>query len=103
MLLQTSDATVTLTDMVFMMGNSVARNFRLEGRAASAKTGANSFQFGGALTTAPTVSVGDTYTGIVKLAMGSYTDPGTSVLSVTGNATVSGTLAVAGNTTITGT
>ena len=59
--LQTSDATVTLTDMVFIMGNSFTRNFRLEGRAANAKTGANSFQFGGSDPVAPTVSVGDTY------------------------------------------
>ena len=38
---------------------------------------------------APAVSMGDTYTGINKLAIGSYTDPGTNALSVTGTLSVS--------------
>ena len=66
------------------MGNAVQRNFRLEGRSASAKTGANSFQFG----------VGDAYAGITKLAVGSYTNPGTNALSVSGNTLISLSLQV---------
>ena len=47
MLLQTSDSTVTLVDLVFMMCNAVQRYIRMEGRAGSAKCGANSFHIGG--------------------------------------------------------
>ena len=78
------------------MGTAVQRKFRLEGRSANAKTGANSFQFGRADTTVPTVSVGDAYCAITKLAVGSYTSPGTNALSVTGTASISGTLVSTG-------
>ena len=94
---------VTLVDLAFRMGNAVQRYIRMEGRASSAKCGANSFHIGGPTTDTPCLAVGDSYSATTQLAVGSYTSPGTSALSVTGNATVSGTLAVASNTTITGT
>ena len=78
------------------MGNAVQRNFRLEGRSASATTGANSFQFGVSDPTVPTVSVGDAYCAITKLAVGSYTSPGTNALSVTRNMSVTGTVSMPG-------
>ena len=71
----TTDPTTTLVDLVFVTGNASSRNFRMEGRAAAAKTGANSFQFGNSDLTNPTISVGDAYAGITKLAVGSYTNP----------------------------
>ena len=90
----TTDPTTTLVDLVFVTGNASSRNFRMEGRAATAKTGANSFQFGNSDLTNPTISVGDAYAGITKLAVGSYTNPGTNALSVSGNTLISLSLQV---------
>ena len=93
---QTTDATTTLVDVAFMMGNGVQRNIRLEGRATYAKAGAPSFQLGGSVLTAPTLAVGDTYGTITKLAVGSYTTPGTNALSVTGTVSIPGFFFCAG-------
>ena len=46
--------------------------------------------------TSPTLSVGDTYSAATKLAVGSYTSPGTNALSVTGNMSVTGTVSISG-------
>ena len=58
---------------------------------------------------APAVSMGDIYIGINKLAIGSYTDPGTNALSVTGTSSVSyvatfstGIIIPSGGCTVTG-
>ena len=74
------------------MGNAIQRLFRLEGRASAAKCGALSFHFGGDVGT-PVVAVGDAYAGITKLAVGSYTSPGTNSLAVTGAVSMQGWLA----------
>ena len=84
------------------------RSWRLETRTAYARTGVPSLQYCiSGDTVAPAVSMGDTYTAINKLAIGSYTDPGTNALSVTGNTIITGTLAsggltVSGDASITG-
>ena len=60
------------------------------------KCGANTFHIGGPGADSPCLAVGDTYSAITKLAIGSYTSPGTNALSITGNTTVSGTLTSSG-------
>ena len=80
-LFQTTDPTITLVDFGSLMGNAVQRNIRLEGRVARATCGAPTFHIGGSNVDAPSLAVGDTYTGITKLAVGSYTSPGTNALS----------------------
>ena len=59
-LFETTDASITLVDFGFKMGNAVQRLFRLEGRATYAKCGAPSFQFGNSDVTNPTIAAGDT-------------------------------------------
>ena len=98
---QNTDPNNTLVDFGFLMTNGIQRNFRLEGRSLYAKCGSPSFMFGG-FQSAPTCAVGDNYAGITKLAVGSYTSPGTNSLSVTGNTTVSGSLTVSSGMTVTG-
>ena len=44
----------------------------------------------------PCLAVGDTYCAATKLAVGSYTSPGTNALSVTGNVSMPGYLFCAG-------
>ena len=83
------------------MGNAVHRNLRLECRTVSAKSGANSFQFCGSDTSAPTFAVGDAYGAVTELAVGSDTSPGSNTVSRPGNATVSGSLASQSGITIT--
>ena len=83
-LFQTSEPTTTLVDFGYKMGNGVLRSLRLEGRTLYARAGSPSFLLGGTDLSAPTLSVGDTYGTITKLAVGSYTSPGTNALSVTG-------------------
>ena len=85
---QNTDSSVTLVDFGFLMTNGVQRNLRLEGRASYARAGSPSFVLGGSDLTAPTLAVGDTYGTITKLAVGSYTTPGTNALSVTGTASI---------------
>ena len=68
----------------------------MEGRDANAKCGAPTFQFGNSDTANPTVAVGDAYAGITKLAVGSYTSPGTNALSVTGKVSIPGFFFCAG-------
>ena len=98
-----TNATYGFLDFVYSV-NTKYRSWRLETRTAYARTGVPSLQYCiSGDTVAPAVSMGDTYTAINKVAIGSYTDPGTNALSVTGNATVSGNLTVSTNTTITGT
>ena len=77
-MVETTDPTVTLVDFACKMGNAVQRIFRLERRSAYAKTGTNSLLFGGTDLTAPTFSVGDADSATTKLAVGSYTSPGTN-------------------------
>ena len=86
----------SLVDFIFKMGNAVQRTIRLEGRATSAKCGANTRNIG-ADVSSPTLAVGDTYGAITKLAaVGSYTSPGTNALSVSGNVTMPGYMFCAG-------
>ena len=94
-LFQTTDTLNYLVDFGFLMANAVQRNIRLEGRAI-AKCGAPSFHIGGTDIANPTLAIGDTYSAVTKLAIGSYTSPGTNALSITGNTTVSGTLTSSG-------
>ena len=84
-----TNASYGLLDFVYSV-NTNMRSWRLETRTAYAKTGVPSLQYCiSGDTVAPAVSMGDTYTGINKLAIGSYTDPGTNALSVTGTLSVS--------------
>ena len=50
------------------------------------------FLLGGTDLSAATLAVGDTYAGITKLAVGSYTSPGTNALAVTGAVSIPGSL-----------
>ena len=95
-LFKTTDTLNYLVDFAFMMANAIQRDLRLEGRAPYAKAGTPSFLLGGTDLAAATLAVGDTYAGITKLAVGSYTSPGTNALSITGNTTISGTLTSGG-------
>ena len=99
---QTTDPTTTLVDFNFMMGNGVHRMIRLEGRAATALCGAPTFCIGGPDTSTPGIAVGDTYSAITKLVVGSYTSLGTNALSVTGNVSMPGYMFCAGTISATG-
>ena len=77
-------------DFGFLIGNAVQRNIRLEGRVAHAACGAPTFHLGGPTLDTPSLAVGDTYIAAPKLAVGSYTTPGTNALSVTGTTTITG-------------
>ena len=85
------------------MANTVQRNIRLEGRSDHAKCGAPSFHIGGSIPDTPCLAIGDTYSAVTKLAVGSYTSPGTNALSVTGNVSMPGYLFCAGLVSATGT
>ena len=52
--------------------------------------GANSFNIGGPGADLPCLAVGDSYSAATKLAVGSYTSPGTNALSVTGQCLLQG-------------
>ena len=58
------------------MGISLTRYIRLDGGAVIAKCGAPSFYIGGATPDTPCLAVGDTYSSITKLAIGSHTTRG---------------------------
>ena len=84
---ETTDATYTLVDFLFK--NALhQRNFRLESRAAYARTGAPSFHLGGAIPDDPTLSLGDNYAAFSKnVRIGDYTTPLTA-LDVNGQITL---------------
>ena len=84
-----TNASYGLLDLQYRV-NTTQRSWRLETRTAYARTGVPSLEYciNGDIV-APAVSMGDTYTGINKLAIGSYTDPGTNALSVTCTLSVS--------------
>jgi hypothetical protein len=84
---ETTDATYTLVDFLFK--NALhQRNFRLESRAAYARTGAPSFHLGGAVPDDPTLSLGDNYAAFSKnVRIGDYTTPLTA-LDVNGQITL---------------
>ena len=100
-LLAMSETTYPLIDFGFQLGTGIARSLRLEGRVAYARAGSPSFQLGGTDLTAPTLA-GDTYSAATKLAVGSYTSPGTNALSVTGNVSMPGYMFCAGTISATG-
>ena len=54
------------------------------------------FCIGGPDTSTPGIAVGDTYSAITKLTIGSYTSPGTNSLSVIGNVSIPGFFFCAG-------
>ena len=102
-LFKTTDTLNYLVDFAFLMSNSVQRNIRLEGRSGKAKCDATCFHIGGALPDTPCLAVGDTYSADTKLAVGSYTSPGTNALSVIGNVSMPGYMFCAGFVSATGT
>ena len=80
----TIDSTLPVTDSVFPNATTDIRNIRFDSRAANARCGVPSLHIGGVVAESPHVAVGDTYSAITTLAVGSYTSLGANALSITG-------------------
>ena len=63
----------------------------MEGRSGKAECDTTCFHIGGPTPDTPCLAVGDIYSAVTKLAVGSYTSPGTNALTVTGAVSMPGT------------